>query len=283
MIAVTGATGALGGLVAHRLADLGIQQRLICRRADRAPALADATVTEAAYADGGAMKSALDGAATLFLVSGREAADRLDQHKTAIDAAVRAGVERVVYTSFFGAASNATFTLARQHWYTEEHIRASGLRFVFLRDNLYLDVLPYFPGPDGVIRAPAGHGRFSGVAREDIAGVATAVLLDDKHDGKTYRLTGPENLNLDDVAAILGQATGRAISYQPETEEEAYTSRAVYNAPAFEVEGWVSSYLAIAAGEMETVTHDVESVSGRPPLSLEEFLTAQPDSYQHLI
>ena len=92
------------------------------------------------------------------MVSAAESADRLDQHRTFIDAAAEAGVRHIVYTSFLGAAPDATFTLARDHWVTEEHIRASGLAFTFLRDSFYLDFLPALAGEDGVIRGPAGDG-----------------------------------------------------------------------------------------------------------------------------
>ena len=83
--------------------------------------------------------------------------------------AVAAGVAHLVYTSFYGAAPDATFTLARDHWATEEHIRASGLAFTFLRDNLYADFLPLMADEHGVIRGPAGDGRVAAVAIDDVA------------------------------------------------------------------------------------------------------------------
>lgn len=206
-------------------------------------------------------------------VTATESADRVAQHTAAVDAAVAAGVSHVVYISFMAAGPDATFTFARDHWRTEEHIRASGLGFTFLRDNLYLDLLPYFAGEDGVIRGPAGDGRVSAVARDDIADVATAVLLDPgAHAGQTYSLTGPEALTLASVAETLTRSTGREIRYHAETLEEAYASRAHYGAPEWEVAGWVTSYTAIAAGELAPVTDDVERVAGHRPMSLAELL-----------
>src|SRR5215217_4645184 len=143
LIAVTGATGGLGGRVARRLAGRGVAQRLVVRDAARAPELDGAEVAEAT-------RRALDGVATLLLVSASEAADRVKLHTTAVDAAVAAGVERVVYTSFFGAAPDCTFTFGRDHWHTEQALAASGLRSTFLRDNLYIDFLPLLAGADGV-------------------------------------------------------------------------------------------------------------------------------------
>src|SRR5919106_618670 len=114
-IAVTGVSGGLGGRVARRLAERGIPQRMVARDPSRAPELPRAQTAWATYQDGEAMRRALDGVRTLFMVSGSEAYDRLDQHKVAIDAAVAAGVERVVYTSFLAAAPDATFNFARDH------------------------------------------------------------------------------------------------------------------------------------------------------------------------
>ena len=157
LIAVTGATGELGGRVARRLADRGLAQRLVVRDPSRAPDLEGSEVAQASnYEARDEMEAALRGAQTLFLASAGEARNRVDQHKAAVDAAKAAGVERIVYLSFFGASSNAAFTFARDHFHTEEHIKASGLSYAFSRDNIYLDFVPFFAGPDGAIRGPGG-------------------------------------------------------------------------------------------------------------------------------
>jgi NAD(P)H dehydrogenase (quinone) len=234
------------------------------------------------------MRRALDGTTTLFLVSGRESADRVAEHVTAVDAAVAADVERIVYLSFTGAAPDATFTFARDHWHTEQHIRGTGLRFTFLRDNLYQAEFAVFAGPNGVIRGPAEDGRAAAVAHDDVADVAAVVLVDEAagpggHDGATYDITGPAALSLQDAAAELSRVTGRTIRYLPETEEEAYESRSGYGAPEFEVAGWVTTYLAIATGELSTVSDTVERLTGHPSQQFAEFLRANPWSYQRLI
>src|SRR5437588_13034322 len=160
-LAVTGATGHVGGRVARLLSAAGVPQRLLVRDPARAPVLDRVTVARAEYGD--PAPEALAGIETLFMVSAAESADRVDRHRAFVDAAVAAGVGRIVYLSFYGAAPDATFTLARDHWATEEHIRASGLRHTFLRDNLYLDFMPFLVGDDGVIRGPAGDGRVAAV------------------------------------------------------------------------------------------------------------------------
>ena len=175
-VAVTGATGALGAAVARHLADRGVEQRLVVRDPSRAPRLPGATTAVATYEDTDAMARALDGVQTLFLVSGHENPDRVSLHRSAVEGARRAGVERVVYTSFMGAAPLATFPYARDHAATELAIREAGLSLTAMRSALYADVAPLFVGADGVLRAPAGNGRVAWVARRDVARLA-AVLL----------------------------------------------------------------------------------------------------------
>ena len=160
LIAITGATGAVGGLVAERLADAGREpptDRARCggsaedcrrRRGDRFGLLGDRRNDRCA-----------EGADTLFLVSGRESENRLEQHYSAIDAAVAAGVSRMVYTSFCGAAptqpSRSRATITRP----SRRFEQSGMAFVFQRQNLYTDFLPFFAGADGIIRGPAATAR----------------------------------------------------------------------------------------------------------------------------
>ena len=146
-LAVTGSTGHLGGLVARLLAEAGTPQRLLVRDLHRAPDLEHAVPVVVSYADPVLAKAALAGVTTLFMVSAAEAEDRLQQHYTFVDAAAAAGVQHVVYTSFFGAAADSVFTLGRDHFATEEHIKASGMDFTFLRDNFYLDFLPLLACP----------------------------------------------------------------------------------------------------------------------------------------
>ncbi|MBY6676561.1 SDR family oxidoreductase [Rhodococcus sp. BP-332] len=272
-IAVTGSTGSVGGAVAAHLSRAGTPQHLLVRDPSRAPKLPGATVGASSYGDADAATQALAGIDVLFMVSGAENATRLADHRTFVDAAAQAGVRHIVYTSFFRAAPDATFTLARDHYFTEQHIRSSGLAYTFLRDNFYSDVMELFAGEDGVIRGPAGDGRVSLVARADVARVAARVLTDpQQHVNRTYDLTGPEALSMSEVAATIADVRGRAVSFHDETLDEAYESRAVWNAPDWQNDAWVSTYTAIASGELSAVTDDVERVTGRRAMTLREVL-----------
>lgn len=274
-IAVTGATGAVGGRVARQLADAlpADRLRLVVRDAARAPDLG-AEVRACDYADEDRAVAALTGVDVLLMVSASEARDRRAQHRTFIRAAARAGVRHIVYTSFAAASPEATFTLGRDHHDAEAAIRESGMAFTFLRDNFYADVLPWFADREGVIRGPAGQGHVAAVARADVADAAVAVLTDPAtHAGATYTLTGPEALTMAEVATRAGAALGRALRYEEETVEEAYASRAAaYDAEPWQLEAWVSTYTAIADGSCARVTDDVRRLTGHPLRRLEDAL-----------
>lgn len=272
-IGVTGATGGVGGRLARRLSEAGLEQRLIVRDEARAPRLHLAEVRVAEYRDVDASIRALDGVDVLLMVSASESADRLEEHRAFVSAVEAAGVRHVVYTSFFAAAPDSVFTLGRDHWATEGFLRETGVATTFLRDNLYTDFLPMLAGDDGVVRGPAADGRLSSVTRDDVAAMAFAAVTNpDAHAGAVYDLTGPESLSLDEAARIISEVTGRQLRYEEETLDEAYASRAHYGAPDWQVEAWVSTYTAIASGELAAVSDDIPRILGRPAQSLRQFL-----------
>jgi NAD(P)H dehydrogenase (quinone) len=285
-IAVTGATGGVGGRVARRLADRGVAQRLVVRDLARVPAIAGVQAVEmgkAGYRDQAALTEALGGCSTLFLVSAREATQRVVEHAHAIRAAVDAGAQRIVYTSFLGADPDATFTFAHDHFATEKLIRESGLAWTFLRDSQYADVVPGMADEQGVIRGPAGEGRCAWVARDDVADVAAEVLAaEGDHDGQIYDLTGPEAHTLTWAAEQLSAVTGREIRFRNQGVQAAYESRAHIDAPDHELDGWVTSYVAIGTGEMDVVSDAVERLAGHPPIAFDDWLRAHPEAWAHL-
>lgn len=279
-IGLLGASGHLGSRVARLLDRGGVGHVLFARQPDspKVPRTASTLqVRPAHYDDAEGLRDAFAGIDTLFLVSATESPDRLQLHKNVIDAAAAAGVGHIVYTSFIGAAPDATFTFARDHYATEQLLAAAresgGPEFTALRDSFYQDVLPEFVGPDGALRGPAGTGRVSAVARDDVAAVAARVLQDPAaHAGSTVEITGREALTLAEVAAIITEESGRPVRYVEETVEEAYASRAGYGAPEWQVDAWVSTYTAIAAGEESTITSAVKDITGREPRTLRDLL-----------
>ena len=271
-IVLTGASGRIGGAAARRLVGApGVQLRLVGRSLDRLPRIEGAEVAQAEFSDAAACRAAFGGADALLLVSAGEAADRLDQHRIAIEAATEAGVGHVVYTSFLGASEDAGFTLARDHGATEQLLRDSGLAWTLLRDSFYADVLLDFAGPDRVIRGPGGTGRCAFVSRRDVAEVAAAVLRDPAPwAGRTLDLTGPVAVSFAEAALLMTRARGEEYEFVDETLAEARASRAPYGAPDWQVDAWISTYTAIADGELDVVGGGVEEVLGRPPRTLEQ-------------
>ena len=270
-IAVTGASGKVGGEVARLLAVEGVEPRLVVRDAARAPRLPGADVAVAAFSDAAACRQAFAGVDALLLVSAGEAADRLEQHHIAISAAAEAGVGHVVYTSFLGASADAEFTLARDHGTTEQMLRESGMSWTFLRDSFYADILLDFAGAERVIRGPGRDGRCAYVARADVAAVAAAILRGpDAWAGRMLDLTGPAALTLAEAVEILSATRGEDFSYVDETLEQARLSRARYGAPDWQIDAWISTYTAIASGQLDVVSDDVQEVLGRAPRALAE-------------
>jgi NAD(P)H dehydrogenase (quinone) len=273
VIGVTGATGEVGGRLAKRLAARGADQRLIVRDPSRAPDVTGAEVTSfGGYDDPEGMREAFSGLDVLFIASAHEDENRMDLHHAIVDAAAAAEVGRIVYLSFLGAAPDTVFTFGRDHFHTEEAIKATGIPYTFSRNSLYADYMPLFVGPDDVIRGPAGEGRLAPVSRDDIADALAEMTAGEGHENRAYGLTGPRTYDLNEVAALISEASGREVSYQAETIEEARESRRPTGAPDWEIEGWVSSYAVIAANELDVVTDDVRELTGHDPIDLEGFL-----------
>ncbi len=248
---------------------------LIVRDPSRVPDISGADVAAiGGYDDPAGMREAFAGLDVLFLASAKEDRERLDLHYAAVDAAAAAGVGRIVYLSFLAAAPDTTFTFGRDHFHTEERIRNSGVPFTFSRNSLYADYAPLFVGEDGVIRGPAGSGRFAPVSRDDVADALTEMVLGEGHESAAYAITGPRTHSMDEVASLISEASGRTVTFQDETLEEARESRRPTGAPDWEIEGWVTSYAVIAAGELDVVSPDVRELTGHDPIDLADYLRA---------
>ena len=273
MIGITGVTGKLGSYVADLVNQQGIASIHLARSPERAKVYASAELRKMVYANTPEVVEALKGIDVLLMVSARENPERVEEHKSFLDAAKLAGVQHIVYTSFYGADEKATFTLSRDHAKTEAYIKELGFTYTFLRDNFYLDFLIDIALENGEIRGPAGSGKVSAVARKDTSRVAAEILLNPKEwKNQTLNLTGPEELSMEEIVALLSKETGNAITYVDESVEEAYESRKKWPAQNWEYDAWVSTYTAIKAGEQAGVSTDVKKVLERPAMSLIDVL-----------
>ena len=273
MIGITGVTGKLGSYVANLVDKKGMVSVHLARSPERAKVYASAEIRKMVYTNTPEVVEALKGIDTLLMVSARENPERVKEHKDFLDAAKLAGVQHIVYTSFYGADEKATFTLSRDHAQTEAYIKKLGFTYTFLRDNFYLDFFIDIALENGEIRGPAGSGQVSAVARKDTSRVAAEILLHAKKwKNQTLNLTGPEELSMEEIVALLSKETGNAITYVDESVEEAYESRKKWPAQTWEYDAWVSTYTAIKAGEQAGVSTDVEKVLGHPASSLLDIL-----------
>ena len=271
MIGITGVTGKLGSYVANLVDQQGISSIHLARSPESAKVYASAEIRKMVYANTPEVVEALKGIDVLLMVSARENPERVEEHKSFLDAAKLAGVQHIVYTSFYGADEKATFILSRDHAQTEAYIKKLGFTYTFLRDDFYLDFFIDIALENGEIRGPAGRGRVSAVARKDTSRVAAEIILNPKEwENQTLNLTGPENLSMEEIVELLSKETGNAITYVDESVEEAYESRKKWPAQNWEYDAWVSTYTAIKVGEQGGVSTVVEKVLGRPAMSLVE-------------
>ena len=273
MIGITGVTGKLGSYVADLVDKKGIASIHLARSPERATVYASAEIRKMVYANTPEVVEALKGIDVLLMVSARENPERVEEHTSFLNAAKLAGVQHIVYTSFYGADEKATFILSRDHAQTEAYIKKLGFTYTFLRDNFYLDFFIDIALENGEIRGPAGRGRVPAVARKDTSRVAAEILLNPKEwENQTLNLTGPEDLSMEEIVALLSKESGKTITYVDESVEEAYESRKKWPAQTWEYDAWVSTYTAIKAGEQAGVSTDVEMVLGRPAMSLIDVL-----------
>lgn len=276
-IAITGASGNIGGMVAHHLSERGFSLILPLRNPAKAPNLPNIETRCFSYGDFDLAKAALAGVEVLFMVSAAESPTREQEHLTLVRAAEAAGVQHLVYLSFSGAALDSTFTLARTHAVTENAIRQTTMRYTFLRDNFYSEMMAHLANAENVIAGPAENGRVACVSQKDVAEAVANVLTDiarknTVHSDRTYTLTGSESLSFNQIANILSAITGKTYRYHNETLDEAFANRKrdYPDTPDWQIEAWVSTYTAIAKGELAEVSPDLAQLLGRVPLRFEQ-------------
>ena len=272
-VAISGATGHIGGAVAQILSNAEVPARLLVRDPSRAPKLPHTEVMRAQYEYVPECVTALTGIDTVFMVSIVDGSDQLLTHQDFIDAAMKAGVRQVVYLSFVGAAEDSPQPYARTHGATESYLGASGLDVTVVRSNYFAEALLHFH-QDGYIRGPAGDGRIAAVARQDVAAAVAAVMMNPtSHVGKTYELTGPEAVDFHGIADIFSHVLGEDCTYVAEIDADAHANRLHYGAPPEVLDAWLSAYVSVRHGTHGHVTGDVEHLTGQLPTSTEDTLS----------
>ncbi|MEV4989369.1 SDR family oxidoreductase [Pseudarthrobacter sp. LMD1-1-1.1] len=280
-IVVTGATGQLGRHVLEALLERGVPAGEIVAAGRSVEKLADfaargVQVKAMDYADAGSVAAALKGAKRVLLISGSEVGQRVDQHRTVIEAARAEGVELLAYTSIANADTTAML-LANEHKATEALLRESGVPFVLLRNGWYLEnYTQQLPGilAQGAVAGSAGDGKVSGASRADYAHAAAAVLVADDQAGKVYELGGDDAFSMADLASEISAATGKSISYNDLPAGEYAGLLASVGVPEAFAEILADSDLGIARGDLLVSTGDLRRLIGRPTTSLGQAVRA---------
>lgn len=220
MIVITGASGQLGRLVIEELLKTTPASRIIAaaRKLDRVQDLAarGVQVRHADYERPETLDAAFKGADKLLLISSSEVGSRVPQHKGVIDAAKRAGVHLLAYTSLLHA-DTSPLGLAGEHRETEAYLKASGVPFVVLRNGWYTEnYTASIPAAlsHGVFLGSAASGRISSAARADYAAAAAAVLTSEDQAGRIYELAGDDAYTLEDFAEEISRQSGKSVAYR---------------------------------------------------------------------
>jgi NAD(P)H dehydrogenase (quinone) len=273
-IAVTGATGQLGRIVVRDLKTRVASTNILALVRSTAKA-ADLGVSarEADYDRPETLGPALAGVDTLLLISASEVGKRAAQHHNIIEAAKRASVKRVVYTSLLHADSSPLKDLAAEHVAAENELKASGLPYTILRNGWYTgNYTGSIPAAlaNGAFLGSAGEGRISSATRADFAEAAVVAVTESGHDGQTYELAGDESYTLSDLAAEVSRQTGRTIPYRnlPEAEYAAALTRAgLPDWLARMIAGWDTG---VEQGALFDDGHELSKLIGRPTTSLSD-------------
>ena len=279
-IAVTGATGQLGALVVHDLVRTVDPASVVAVVRDPAKAAGLAgqgvQVRSATYADPAALAAAFAGVDDLLFISSSEVGQRIDQHRAVVDAAVAAGVGRIVYTSA-PRATTSHLVLAPEHKFTEEYLAAAGLPTTILRNNWYTENYLgqiEIARTTGTLVAAAGAGRVASASRADFAAAAVAVLTQDGHVGRVYELGGDHAWDHDELAAALAEIVGAPVRYRA---VDGPTLIGILQQSGMDegTAGFVARLDGdIAAGALGEVTGELSTLIGRPTTPLLEGLRA---------
>jgi NAD(P)H dehydrogenase (quinone) len=281
-ICVSGASGQLGRLVGEEL--LGHLEAhelvLMSRTPEALPEFADRGV-EVRYGDfdePGSLAEAFAGCDRLLLISSMAVGRRVEQHRTALEAAATAAVQRVVYTSLTNSVEGHPCGLVvDENRLTEELLRDGDLPWTVLRNSAYAELqvpLGAVAIAYGKLVTNAGEGRVAPISRVDCAAAAAAVLMSDAHEGRTYEITGPEALSQSDIARLLSEASGRPVTVVQTGDRRLRWGLGRLGTPKPVARAIVDLGIATREGYFDVVDGAFERLVGRRPQTLREVLTA---------
>lgn len=276
-IGITGATGQLGRFVVEKLKERTAAENLVAlvRSPEKVTDLGvEARVFD--YSKPETLAEGLKGVDRLLLISSNEVGKRFEQHSNVVEAAKKAGVQLLAYTSLL-RADTSTLILAQEHLRTEEKLVESGLPVVVLRNGWYTE---NYTGSlaaavaNGVLYGSSGAGKISSAARADFAEAAAVVLTTEGHAGKTYELAGDDAYTMSEFAAELSKQAGKDVVYKNVSTEE-YTAVLIgFGLPEGFAQFYAGMEVSIEKGDLFEDQKQLSSLIGRPTTPLTDVFAA---------
>ena len=284
MILITGVTGHTGGEVSRQLAAAGVPFRALIRNPDKAEALKtlNAEIVVGDIADRAFLPRALSGIDKAFLVMPNDE-EQMILEKQFTDAAATAGVQHLVYLSSLESVPESKNPITQNHVAVQNHIRESGMGWTIIRPTFFnQNFETYAPRIREArqIVMPAGHGTVSATDLRDVGEVIREVLTKSGHENKSYDLTGPELLTFAEIAAKFTKVLGTAVEYIDQPMEEFGELLRTIGLSEWRVDAVCKELEAIGAGVVDHTTDTIEELLGRPPISLEQYITDHLHQFQ---
>ena len=274
MILLTGAAGRVGSAAAKALARANIPFRALVRDPDKVAFDPDAAeIVQGDLNDPAIVKQALQGVSRALIVMGNHP-DQAKLERQFASLAADAGVSHLVKVSSMEAAPDATATLPKNHYDTEQHIASLGVDWTFLRPNYFMQNMLMYAGSiarTNYFALPLGTAKTAMIDSRDVGEVAAAVLTDEGHAGQAYRLTEPAMMDFHEVAARMGTVLERPVSYVAQSPEVFREVLGQFIQSVWQLDAVCELFAEIAAGSLEEQHSTTADLLGRPAVDQETF------------
>ncbi|WP_037681473.1 NAD(P)H-binding protein [Streptomyces griseus] len=281
MILVTGATGTIGSDVVRQLAGRGEKVRALTRDTARAQVPPGVEVVRGDYLDQGSLDAAMSGVTAAFLVGVPGPDTRHDEDLVA--AARAAGVGRLVKLSAIGTGDPEVGLSGTWHLAGERALRESGAEWTVLRPSSFASNTLSWARPIGAgepVPNLTGDGLQGVIDPRDVAEVAVRALVEERHTGRTYTLTGPETISVPGQAAVLAEVLGRTVPTHTLTPDETRDFLRTWGLGEAQAEGVLAGSAFVRAGGNAVVTEDVREVLGRPARTYREWAEDHREAFE---
>jgi NAD(P)H dehydrogenase (quinone) len=287
-IIVSGASGQLGSLVVEELLERKVppENMILVSRTPQtehlqAYAARGATVRFGDFSEPESLDEAYAGGTRMLLISiTGGGGNRPELHKAAIDAAVRAGVQHIAYTSYVNADRNEDSAIAVDHRRTERILQESGVAWTMLRNQIYANGLVDQAVQivrDGGLVTHTPDARVAYVTREDCAAAAAAVLATPGHENRAYNITGPEAIGPRELVSLASEISGKPVELMVLNEAEYREQLAGSGMPAANIDGTISFAAELDSPYLREPSTAVANLTGRPATSVRQLLLANRD------